>query len=391
MPLGLPKFPQFLRLKNRFIHYTGMAVLLPALVTPAGRAAAPADGSSQDAGWGGSAGYALLLAPPPAEAPAPEPQPPAAQPHMLRWLYMVGNELPDAVRQHPERVDVLSPAWFHFDDHGNIYGSDWPAVTGFAREHGIKVMPIVANGEFEEDVAHDIFIDARNQTRALDGLSWLVNNFGYDGIDIDFENMYSSDRNLFSGFMHNVYARVHNENGKLVTIALASKTNDTYVGFAGPFDYAGLAPNFDLAVVMTYDEHYAGGEAGPVASIQWVEDVIKYATRFIPAYKLLIGLPFYGYNWNLSVGGWARAMSYDEIVRTVFAHGPGIQMDPVSKTPVYTYDSGSGVRQIWFENSTSLGYKLELAARYGLAGWGAWRGGMEDQNFWNLNLSPTAA
>ena len=192
--------------------------------------------------------------------------------------------------------------------------------------------------------------------------------------------------------MSNVYARVHRENGKLVTLALASKTEDRYDGFAGPFDYAALAPSFDYGVVMTYDQHYAGGEAGPVASIDWVEKVIKYATQSIPANKLLVGLPFYGYNWNLTYGGWARAMSYDDIMHTVFAYGPGITMDPLSKTPMYTYSAGrNGVHQIWFENSTSLGYKLDLAAKYGLAGWGAWRGDMEDENFWSLNLSPAAA
>src|SRR5262249_1964637 len=110
----------------------------------------------------------------------------------------------------------------------------------------------------------------------------------------------------------------------------------------------------------------------------------------IPPGKLLLGLPFYGYNWNVSLGGWARAMSYPEIVNTVFANGPGIQMDSASQTPVYTYSNRSGTHQIWFENSTSLSAKLDLAAKHGLAGWGAWRVGLEDQNFWSLNLSPTA-
>src|SRR5206468_2960330 len=110
-----------------------------------------------------------------------------------------------------------------------------------------------------------------------------------------------------------------------------------------------------------------------------------------PANKLLLGLPFYGYNWNVTYGGWARAMSYGEIVSTVFTYGSGIQMDAASQTPVYSYTNRTGTHQIWFENSTSLNAKLKLAAKYGLAGWGAWRGGMEDQNFWNLNLSPSVA
>ena len=334
-------------------------------------------------------------APEPAALPAPQPAPappPASstKPHMIRWVYTLGNQVPDQVLQHPEDVDVISPAWFHLNAAGDVYGSDVPSVTQWAHQHGIKVMPIVDNDQFDPDSAHAILSDGSTQTRALNGLQWMVNNFGYDGLNIDWENMYNSDRDLFSGFMSNVYARIHREVGKTVTIALGSKTKEDYLGFAGPFDYAKLAPSFDLAVIMTYDQHYAGGDPGPVASIQWVTDVINYATQSIPASKLLLGLPFYGYNWNVSLGGWAQAMGYGDIVKTVFANGPGIQMDPASQTPVYTYTNASGTHQIWFENSTSLQAKIALAAKHGLAGWGAWRAGLEDQNFWTLNLSPSA-
>ncbi|HVA25455.1 MAG TPA: glycosyl hydrolase family 18 protein [Chloroflexota bacterium] len=379
-------------MRKRLISCAAFAAVLPTVLAPAAHAWVPQDAAAQRTTTPipSSDGFALLLGPVPQTTPVPAAAVPTPQPRMLRWVYMVGSQLPDSIRQHPEDIDVLSPAWFHLDANGNVYGSDSPEVTQFAKAHGIKIMPIVANGEFDPDAAHAVLSDGGIQTNALNGLTWLVNNFGYDGINIDFENLYNSDRDGFSAFMTNVYARVHRENGKIVTLALASKTKETYDGFAGPFDYAGLAPNLDLAVLMTYDDHYAGGEAGPVAPLDWVDQVVTYATKFIPPSKLLLGLPFYGYNWNVSTGGWASAVGYNDIVRTVFNHGPGIQMDQASGTPVYTYDGGNGVHQIWFENSTSLGYKLALAAKHGLAGWGAWRGGMEDQNFWSLNLSPTA-
>ena len=309
---------------------------------------------------------------------------------MIRWVYTLGAQIPAAVRQHPEDVDVISPGWFHLNAHGDIYGNDVPQITKWAHDHGIKVMPIVDNDEFDPDSAHSILSDSATQTRALNGLQWMVNNYNYDGLNIDWENVYNSDRDLFSGFMANVYARIHRENGKTVTMALGSKTREDYTGFAGPFDYAKLAPSFDLGVMMTYDQHYAGGQPGPVASLDWVDKVINYATKSIPASKLLLGVAFYGYDWNVSAGGWASALGYNDIVKTVYANGPGIQMDQSSQTPTYSYTDGSGTHQIWFENSTSLQAKLDLAAKHGLAGWGAWRAGLEDQNFWSLNLSPTA-
>ncbi len=299
---------------------------------------------------------------------------------------MVGPQLPDSVRQHPDEIDVLSPQWFHLDANGEIYGSDSPEVTQFAKAHGIKLMPAIINGEFDADAAHDILIDATNQTRALDSLSSLISTFGYDGINIDFENLYPSDRQAFSAFMSNVYARVHRDNGKTVTIALPSKTHETFDGWSGPFDYAALAPSFDLAIVMTYDYSNSGTPAGPVAPLGWVQNVIDYARRSIPPNKLLVGLPLYGYDWNLWTGA-VRVMTYAATVRTVFNYGPGIQVDSASQSPTYSYTAGDGTHEIWFENSSSLAQKLALAAKDGLAGWGAWRAGQEDQNFWLLNLA----
>ena len=387
-------------------YFAGAALTVSMLLVPSAEASTPTDQLVQASRMPSAkpADFALLLAPGPlVDPPAPDDGAtpivdsvnpiavtPSSKPRMIRWVYTLGTQLPDAVRQHPEDVDVISPGWFHLDAHGDVYGNDVPQITRWAHDHGIKIMPIVDNDEFDGDSAHSILVDGAIQTRALNGLQWMVNNYNYDGVNIDWENIYSSDRDLFSGFMANVYSRIHKEVGKTVTLALGSKTREDYTGFAGPFDYAKLAPNFDLAVIMTYDQHYAGGEPGPVASIQWVDDVINYATKSIPASKLLLGLPFYGYNWNVTLGGWARAMSYTDIVQTVFDHGSSIQMDPASQTPVYTYSNASGTHQIWFENSTSLQAKLALAAKHNLGGWGAWRAGLEDKHVWSLNLSPSA-
>ncbi|HVA26477.1 MAG TPA: glycosyl hydrolase family 18 protein, partial [Chloroflexota bacterium] len=233
--------------------------------------------------------YGLLA---PARAtPAPSPTSVPAAP--LRWAYMVGTTIPQSLRDHADQIDILAPAWFHANANGMIYGSDSPAVTQFAKAHGIKVVPIVANGEFQQSVAHALVSDGNHQTQLLDSLQWLVNNFGYDGVNIDFENLAPRDRALFSGLMTNVYARLH-PLGRLVTIALPPKTSETFGGWSGGFDYAGIAPNVDLALLMAYDQHYSGGPAGPIADVAWVNDVLVYATSVIPHNKILLGLPFYG-------------------------------------------------------------------------------------------------
>jgi spore germination protein len=344
--------------------------LLTVVAAPmAARASQPAPGVSHG-----------LLAPV-TTTPVPSATPvPAVAP--LRWVYMVGTTIPQSLRDHADQIDVLAPAWFHLNANGMIYGNDTPAVTQFAKAHGIKVVPIVANGEFQQNVAHSLVSDGNHQTQVLDSLQWLVNNFGYDGVNIDFENLAPGDRALFSGMMTNIYARLH-PLGKLVTIALPPRTSETFGGWSGGFDYAGIAPNVDLALVMAYDQHYSGGPAGPIADVAWVNDVVSYAQSVIPHNKILLGMPFYGYNWNLSGGG-ARAMTYNDIVATVFANGGQVQVDAAAQSPFFSYQG----HRIWFEDSTSLRAKINLIAVHGLAGWGGWRLGQEDPNFWALTLGP---
>ncbi len=325
-------------------------------------------------------GQFALLVPSPTVAPAVTPTPvPVSK--AMHWVYMVGQNIPQSLRDHADQIDILSPAWFHANANGMIYGNDSPAVTQFARAHGIKLMPIVANGEFQQSVSHSLVSDGARQTALLDGLQWLVNNFGYDGVNIDFENVAPSDRALFSGMMTNVYARLH-PLGRSVTMALPAKTSERFEGFSGAFDYAGLAPNVDLAVIMAYDQHYSGGPAGPIADVAWVNDVINYATASFPPSKLLLGLPFYGYNWSMG-GGNGRPMGYGDIISTVFANGAQVQMDPASQSPYFTYSG----RIVWFENSSSLKAKVNLVDLHGLAGWGGWRLGQEDPSFWTLTLA----
>src|SRR5262249_48063427 len=77
----------------------------------------------------------------PPDVAAPSPVIAASTTAPLRWVYMVGTSLPQSLRDHADQIDVISPAWFKSDANGMIYGNDSPAVTQFAREHNIKVIP----------------------------------------------------------------------------------------------------------------------------------------------------------------------------------------------------------------------------------------------------------
>src|SRR5205814_7245047 len=114
------------------------------------------------------------------------------------------------------------------------------------------------------------------------------------------------DRAALSTFVQQLSTALH-EQGKLLTLAIPAKDRDVTVGWAGAYDYAALGAAADLVTIMAYE--YSGPFSGPgsVAPYDWVDRVLAFAGSQIPAQKLVLGVAWYGYDWNTTSGG-ARAL-----------------------------------------------------------------------------------
>ena len=133
---------------------------------------------------------------------------------------------------------------------------------------------------------------------------------------------------------------------------------------------------------MTYDEHWAGGAPGPIASINWVKSVVNYATSVIPKEKIMLGIASYAYDWP-STGQKAEAYSMRQAYDLVSKYGVSIKWDDSSKSSYFNYTDSSGIyHTVWLENSTSIKYKLDLVNDYDLPGIAVWRLGLENSDFW---------
>ena len=179
----------------------------------------------------------------------------------------------------------------------------------------VKIVPMVKNARHNADFTPQIATpEARDKLAAT--IADLVVPRNYDGINIDFEDIRPEDRPLLTDTMARIAAKIR-PSGKLVTQAIVGKASDSTTGYGGAFDYAALAPSVDLAVLMAYDYHYAGGDPGPVAPIGWVRDVTTYASQTFGASKVLLGVPLYGYDWDLTSGGMAKAVTYAQALDRV--------------------------------------------------------------------------
>jgi spore germination protein YaaH len=278
----------------------------------------------------------------------------------------------NSITAHSDIINQIATDTYNTDGTGNLTGLLPVDQISYANSKNIDTYAMVANN-FDGSVSKTLLESSVN--RAI-----RVNNF--KGVNIDFEGIYSSDRVYLTTFMRELYTVLHPQ-GYKVTIAVPAKTVESLTdGWAGAYDYAGLANNSDEVVIMTYDEHYAGGAPGPIASEGWVQSVVNYAVNNIPSEKILLGIAAYGYDWP-SNGASAKAYGVDSIYNLAASYGAQIKWDPVSDTNYFNYtDSSSVYHSVWFENSTSIAYKLDIVNNSNLGGIAIWRLGLENADYW---------
>ncbi len=334
--------------------------------------------------WSRLAGLALvaalvggLLQPPMAARPARA----AGQ---IRWGYYVtyaGDSL-TSLRAHVDSLTHVSPFYYTLGAGGAIdLKEEQPETTRFLRSRGVAIVPMIKNSA-TYDAFHALLDSPEERDRLVADLVRLVETRDYDGIHIDFEGVNAADRPLLTDFMHRLHAQLR-PRGKLTTMAVAAKARDVTTGWAGAYDYAALAPALDLAVVMAYDFHWSSGPTpGPVAPVPWQRGVLAFAAAQFGADKTLLGLPFYGLDWNTTTGPPARSVR--------MADGPALLRKPGATGGYSTADEANWVRwtedgeahEAWYEDERSLAAKLALVADLGLAGFATWRLGHEDEGAW---------
>lgn len=157
-------------------------------------------------------------------------------------------------------------------------------------------------------------------------------------------------------------------------------------------DLDNLGRYADGIFIMGYDFHRpASDSVGPVSPILGNEHnlttVLNDFLAKIPPNKIILGLPYYGYNWVVSDTSpdaktikddedspLAESQTYDSVMNTILDTDPEIKWNDEAKSPYFSYvrpESGE-LRTVYFENEDSLKAKYELVKQKGLAGVGIW-------------------
>ncbi|MDP4142882.1 MAG: glycosyl hydrolase family 18 protein [Bacillota bacterium] len=296
------------------------------------------------------------------------------------YYYSGDSSSYNSMTANTSTIDEIATDTYTTDAYGSISGLVPSSQISYANANGIKPYAMITNN-FDGSIAQTLLESSTNRQNLINNTLNALKVNSYKGVNVDLEGVYYYDRSYFTTFMSELYSALHSQ-GFTVTISVPAKTYDsTTDGWNGAFDYAALANYSDQMVLMAYDEHYAGGSPGPIASIGWVQNVVNYAVTVIPKNKILLGVAAYGYDWTSA--GNAKAYSISQIYNLATTYGATIQWDSTSQCPYFYYTDSTGVQHtVWFENSTSLAYKLDVVNSSNIAGIGIWRLGLENSDYW---------
>ncbi len=281
-------------------------------------------------------------------------------------------------------LNVLGPTWFSLsDEEGNIQDLSSAEYVSEAHALGIKVWAVVDNfnlpDRFEAvDGTYRLLSSTSRRQKLVEVLVADTLAAGADGINVDFEQLSGETGVHFAQFIRELSIASHNAG---LTLSV-----DNYV----PREYSRHYHRevqgrwCDYCVIMGYDEYtYGSPEAGPVASLDYVESGIDQTLADVPPERVINGIPFYARLWTATGGQLSsQALGMSEAAAFVSSHGLSVRWDDAVGCDYAEGSNGSSSYQIWLENEKSITARLSLMQAKSIAGAAFWRLGLDNTDVW---------
>ncbi|MDM8004028.1 MAG: glycosyl hydrolase family 18 protein [Bacteroidota bacterium] len=261
--------------------------------------------------------------------------------------------------------------------YSTLRGWDTTPLISYAHQKGVKVMLTVTNFGSEKNTK--ILTDTVKQWTLINTLISQLKQRNGDGVNFDFETVPSAMKANMVSFCRRAVRGIKAELPQ-AEISLATPA----VNWSDGWDLTALSGICDYLIMMGYNYYWGGsGNAGPVAPLAGENyNVTKsidedYIGDGVPQSKLLLGMPWYGYDWPVessarksATTGTGTSRTYINTLPLVNSHGK--TFDSSTSVPWMSYQSGTQWRQMWFEDSLSLLMKTNFAKKRNLAGIGIW-------------------
>ncbi|MFD1706446.1 LysM peptidoglycan-binding domain-containing protein [Siminovitchia sediminis] len=282
------------------------------------------------------------------------------------------------VREVGRLLTYATPFVYTMREDGTLTSiQDEPIIRAAQEQHVVPMMSIT-NFTFQDpgtELAHTILASPELQNRLLTNIVNIMNEKGYHLLNIDFENVRQTDRELYNQFLQRAVDRLH-PLGFFVSTALAPKTSSQQQGLLyEAHDYEAHGRIADFVILMTYEWGYRLGPPQAISPINQIRRVIEYALSVMPREKIVMGFQIYARDWLLPhvQGQEAETFDMQEALRRALRYGATIQYDERAQSPFFRYTDEQGRQhEVWFEDARSAQAKFNLVKELGLRGISYW-------------------
>ena len=304
----------------------------------------------------------------------------------MLWDYMYSISPDRSTEKKIDAVNIISPTWIDLlNDECDLYDKTDSTYFAWAQKQGYDVWPMIANNS-KIELTHIIMNDSQLREKLVKNIVNICKKYSFNGINVDFENMYKEDIDLYSQFIRELTVALHEINVFVSVDVTVPDGSDTW---SLCFDRQAIGDAADYVVLMAYDQtSVSSNKPGSNSAINWIEKNIKKVTEFVNNKKLVIALPFYtrvwkdtGYNVSSSV---VNMNSIDMYVKVYFSK---------NHTKTWLQDEGQYLYEdiingttmfLWSEDLKSYEEKMKLIKQYEVAGLAFWEADREDSKVWNI-------
>ncbi len=300
----------------------------------------------------------------------------------LAWFQVsgtAGNSSIDNNIATASGVNVIAPTWYSVTDaSGNMSSYASADFVNKMHQRGIDVWALVSDFDTNVDFTQ-LYSSKAARTNMVNKLVSEAKSYGFDGINLDYENIKSVYAKDYLQFVRELSVACE-RNGLVL-----STDNYKPEAYNSCYNLKEQSRFVDYVIVMAYDEHYAGSDAGSVASLPFVKEAVEDTAALVGEEHVIAGIPFYTRIWTTTDGKTtSRAVGMQAAIDQLNSDGQVALWNDDCGQYVASYTVGSSTRQIWFEEEKSIEAKMQVIQQENIAGVACWKLGLEKSTVWSV-------
>lgn len=305
----------------------------------------------------------------------PAPQAPG-KPLTVAFYTSWTDESTPSLREHINQIDWVAPTLLAVDPAGKLLVTEDPPLRRVVQAalHRPLVIPVLQNAvgdTWDGPATAALMHDPLRRKQLIAGLGGYLDKTGDGGIMFDFENLPPAslpDLVRLLGETRAAFTPRH----RIVAVTMPID-NPAWSAKA-------LAAVTDRLFLMAYDQHWQGGEPGPIAANAWFSQRVAATMRGLPPGKAIVALGNYGYDWH---DGHAESLTIEEAWARAHDSGTTPVFDRVSGNSGFSFDDGGHRHDIWLMDAATSWNQMRLLSQLGIRDIALWRLGSEDPGFWH--------